>query len=113
MRPIDMLKVGQLMLDGGQWQGQQLIDKQWVADSLDRTVNSYNSKYGYFWWHDDAFVLDNVTNYPYVHASGWGGQEIVIIKELDLVVVTTASNFDSSARVNEMLRNFIIPAFVD
>lgn len=113
MRPIDMLKVGQLMLDDGQWQGKQLIDKQWVADSLDRTINTYNSKYGYFWWHDDAFVLDNVKNYPYVHASGWGGQEIAIIKELDLVVVTTASNFESSGRVNEMLRNFIIPAFVD
>ncbi|MFT6987554.1 MAG: CubicO group peptidase (beta-lactamase class C family) [Psychromonas sp.] len=113
MRPIDMLKVGQLMLDDGQWQGQQLIDKQWVADSRDRTINTYNSKYGYFWLHDDAFVLDNVTNYPYVHASGWGGQEIVIMKELDLVVVTSASNYDSRGKVNEMLRNFIIPAFVD
>ena len=113
MRPIDMLKIGQLMLNSGQWQGQQLIDKQWIEDSLNRSINTYNIRYGYFWWYDKVFVEDNVEIYQYVNASGWGGQEIVIVNALDLVVVTTASNFGSPSNVNKMLKNFIIPAFVD
>ncbi|PKF60203.1 hypothetical protein CW745_16150 [Psychromonas sp. psych-6C06] len=113
MRPIDMLKIGQLMLDGGEWQDKQLIDKQWIEDSLDRTVNPFNSLYGYFWWHSDVFVLQSGKTYHYVHASGWGGQEIVIVKELGLVVVTTASNFESSGKVGEMLSQFIIPALIE
>ena len=113
IRPMDMLKIGQLMLDNGQWSGKQLIDKKWITDSMDRNINAYNSQYGYFWWHHDAFVLEAGVAYPYVSASGWGGQEIVIIKDLNLVVVTTAENFESSGKVKNMLNKFIIPAFIE
>jgi CubicO group peptidase (beta-lactamase class C family) len=112
MRPMDMLKLGQLMLDKGKWQGQQIIDKQWVNDSLDKKVNPYNSEYGLFWWRDDVFVFDNGELYPIVRAEGWAGQEILIIEQLNLVVVVTSSNGAAAAKGKEMLREFIIPAFV-
>lgn len=111
MRPLDMLKIGQLMLDEGRWQGKQVIDKQWVIDSMDPASNPYNDSYGYFWWHEKYPVGEKT--YSAVVANGWGGQDIVIIKELNLVVVKTASNYDRNDKMSEMLKGFIIPAFVE
>jgi len=111
MRSLDMLKVGQLMLNEGKWQGEQVIDKQWVIDSMDPASNPYNNTYGYFWWHTDYAVGGKT--YPAVSASGWGGQEIVIIKDLNLVVVKTASNFSGSSQLPIIMRRFILPAFVE
>ena len=111
MRPIDMLKIGQLMLDDGVWQGKQLLNKQWVEDSLNANINPNNNQYGYFWWHDVSVVNGDI--YTVVKAEGWGGQEIIIIKELNLVVVITASNYETRGKGREMLNRFIIPAFVE
>ena len=111
MRPIDMLKIGQLMLNEGKWQGKQIIDEQWVIDSMDPATNPYNNTYGYFWWHENYTVGEKT--YPAVLASGWGGQEIVIIKDLNLVVVKTASNYNASSQLPIIMRRFILPAFVE
>ncbi|WP_053062481.1 serine hydrolase domain-containing protein [Photobacterium aquae] len=111
MRPLDMLKVGQLMLNEGIWQGKQVIDKQWVIDSMNPETNPYNDTYGYFWWHNSYSIGEK--NYSAVLASGWGGQEIAIIKELNLVVVKTASNFAGQSQLPTMMKRFILPAFFD
>lgn len=111
MRPIDMLKIGQLMLDEGMWKGKQVINKQWVIDSMDPASNPYNNDYGYFWWHRD-YAFEG-KSYSAVSASGWGGQEIIIIKELNLVIVMTASNFATQSQLPIILTRFILPAFVE
>ena len=112
MRPIDMIKVGKLMLDGGVWNGLQIIDKQWVNDSFDPAINPYNVSYGYFWWRTTFF--SGGESYPAVVARGYGDQNIVVVKSLNLVVVNTASNFESySPSIDAMLNRFIIPALVE
>lgn len=111
MRPLDMLKIGQLMLDEGERKGKHIIDKQWVIDSMDSNINPNYDLYGYYWWRDSYYVKG--TLYPAVFASGFAGQEIVIIKDLNLVVVKTASNYEMSSKISEMLKGFILPAFVE
>lgn len=49
IRPIDMAKVGVLMLNGGTWNGQQLIPAAWVTESTTQS-QSYNKLYGMLWW---------------------------------------------------------------
>jgi CubicO group peptidase (beta-lactamase class C family) len=113
MRPMDMLKIGQLMLDDGVWQGKQIINKQWIRDSMDRTHNPYSyAQYGYLWWYG-SYIDAAGKIYSAVLARGWGGQEIAIIKELDLVVVNTASNYEMESKLDEMIHNFILPAFLN
>ena len=58
LRPRDLAKFGQLYLDGGAWQGQQLISAEWVADSVVRRVDlsnvlRFSEGYGYQWWLDE------------------------------------------------------------
>ena len=116
MRPIDMLKVGQLMLNDGQWQGKQIINQKWIKDSMDPAINPYKYNYGYFWWRANLSAARTGKQYSVVMARGSGGQNIAIIKELNLVVVTTASNHfnDMGAmKIDQMLKRFIFPTFIE
>ena len=95
----DMAKFGMLYLNDGEYEGKQVLSADWVRESLQRYSEGMNfsgwwwqSKYGYFsdlgygyqWW--SARVGDHHFNY----ASGHGGQYIVLLDELDMIVVTTA-----------------------
>ena len=84
LRPEDLLKIGQLFLDEGRWEGRQVISTQWVADATTQQVevDSSGLGYGYQWWTED---LDGETSYQ---AIGYGGELIVVVPSRDLVVVT-------------------------
>ena len=79
----DMAKFGYLYLNQGQWEGQQLLSKEWVETSTkDHETNIYGRySYGYQWY------LTNVGGHPSFLASGYGGQIIGVVPSLDLVVV--------------------------
>jgi len=91
----DMAKFGLLYLNEGRYEGNQLIPESWVKDSLE----TYSEKawsnighfheigYGYQWW--SAKAGDYRVNFAWGH----GGQLIVLVDELDLVIVTTADSF--------------------
>ena len=100
----DMAKFGLLYLNDGEYEGNQIISADWVRDSLQRYSEGMNfsgwipgitSRYGYFrdlgygyqWWSGRAG--DRYFNY----ASGHGGQYIVLLDELDMVIVATADPF--------------------
>ena len=97
LRPIDMARVGYLVLRHGRWNDRQVVRSGWIDSSTARLsqgqeliFSSYNSGYGYFWWTfptqrggSDAGVIA---------ASGAGGQWIFIVPSLDLVVAIAASN---------------------
>ena len=107
LRTRDLLKIGQLYLDDGKWLGQQLIDKDWVAAStrpiaaitpettgLEKAA--FNRFYfggvdGYAWHLHSITAGDKV--YETYEASGNGGQMVVIVPELDLVVGLTGGNY--------------------
>ena len=111
LRPIDMLKIGQLMLNNGKWKGNQIVSEQWIKDSMDPAINPINNDYGYFWWRHTYYI--NGIDYPVVYALGAGDQYIVIVKKLNLVIAKTAYNYDSPVEIHQEMRRFILPAFIE
>ena len=90
----DMAKFGQLYVDEGQYQGEQLIPANWVRESLDiysqdawgyRVGRNWRDNgYGYQWWSVRA------GDHRYNLAWGHGGQQIAVVRDLDMVVVVKA-----------------------
>ncbi|MBA4383714.1 MAG: hypothetical protein C0410_03170 [Anaerolinea sp.] len=102
--PFDMAKIGQLYLNGGKWQGEQLLSSDWVSNSIQ--VHSHPSEsmgYGYQWWirpQGDYYAL------------GWGGQQIRVFPKQDMVVVITAGSSGSEILHDDLVDNFILPAVI-
>lgn len=94
LRARDMARVGQLYLDDGAVDGDQIVPAAWIEDSwTPYTEGAWNSKvgnnfdrtaYGYQWWIIDA------DPHTYYLAWGHGGQQIAVLPELDMVLVVTA-----------------------
>ena len=105
----DMIKLGQLYLDGGQWQGQQLVPAAWVATSTTNqlTDGDPNSGYGYQWW-----VFDS-GGHPSFAAMGHAGQMIHVVPDLGLVVAVSCldgpARFDAASFAS-MVETYVIPA---
>ncbi|MDR8393687.1 beta-lactamase family protein [Aliifodinibius sp. S!AR15-10] len=115
LRPADMLKIGQMVLNGGTYGDQRIISKEWLSQSFQTyTRSNYNPyDYGYMWWNR------MVAGRKVYFAWGFGGQYIFIIPELDSVVVITSSlqNANQSRSykrpVFNLLRTSIIPYLED
>jgi CubicO group peptidase (beta-lactamase class C family) len=93
MRPRDLAKIGRMLLDHGQWQGQQLVPADWVADSLRphiRTGDGLN--YGYQWWVGSVDWRGKALAWS--AGFGNGGQRLFLVPELDLAVVVTAGAYN-------------------
>ena len=93
LRPRDMAKFGLVYLNEGSWKGEQILSGEWVEASTTPsiTVDPY-SDYGYQWWIHNHEV--NTEQIPSFSARGWGGQNIIVFPDLDMVVVTTAGYYD-------------------
>ncbi len=95
MTPRQMLGFGELYLNKGRANGQQVIPESWVDLSLQRLAESSRERgryYGYGWW------LRDMAGMQIAYAWGYGGQFILIAPGLDLVVVTTSSSLPGSDR---------------
>ncbi|GGE64300.1 serine hydrolase domain-containing protein [Priestia taiwanensis] len=83
----DLLKIGILCLQKGEWDGQQLISKQWIEESTESLFRTYEhvGSYGYQWW----ILNSHKDDFPYhtYFAMGFGGQFIIVIPQLELVSV--------------------------
>jgi CubicO group peptidase (beta-lactamase class C family) len=116
LRTRDLIKFGQLYLDGGAWQGQQLISADWVADSVVRRVDfsgafTFSEGYGYQWWLDELPYRTQLLE-AWV-TSGFGGQYIFVVPGLELVVAFTGRNYenvDGISNLYTMMRSHILPA---
>ena len=91
----DMARFGQLYLDGGVHNGRQLISTGWVNDSLATHVvktwgnigRFHDMGYGYYWW--TAACGEHRVSFAWGH----GGNLIVLVPDLNMVVVVTADSF--------------------
>jgi len=121
LRPRDQLKLGQLYLDGGLWNGKQIVSKEWVGEST--YIHSHfaakyslgqQHNYGYGWHIHD--LKSGAKTYQVFAAEGNGGQLIIVVPDLDLVVGITGGSygeFDQWYRWElELVPQFIIPAAV-
>jgi CubicO group peptidase (beta-lactamase class C family) len=88
MRPRDMAKIGQLVLDRGSWKGRQLVSSEWIEESTKtRFTVEENHEYGYLWWG-----LDEPQPGGADIALGLGSQYIAVVPDHQLVLVTTGGN---------------------
>jgi CubicO group peptidase (beta-lactamase class C family) len=95
LTPRQMLAFGRLYLNGGRANGEQVIPASWVEASLTPRVTSSRDEerqYGLGWWIKDMAGL------PTAFAWGYGGQFILLVKDLDLVVVTTSDSLPGDTR---------------
>lgn len=98
----DMLRFGEMVLAGGDWQGRQIVPRDWLARSL--TAHSRTDRghlgYGYLWW-----VLDPVVFGPGAGiASGYGGQHIAVIPARGLVIAQTIEQRARRSRSHGFVR---------
>ncbi|MDW3647639.1 MAG: serine hydrolase [Bacteroidia bacterium] len=115
-----MLKWGTLVSNKGKWKGEQLIPEAYIATATSRIIkvddedvfgggkDVSNQGYGYFWWSADLHY-DN-KSYFCASAQGGGGQYIILIEELDLMLVVTAHDIENSTL--QIIAERILPAFV-
>ena len=110
LRARDMAKIGQLFLNGGKWNGQQIIPEDWIKASIRPNVSTPSGGYGYQWWTRSFKINDQKINAYY--ANGRAGQFIFVFPELDLIVVSTAQNYMRGyhRRFYKMMKNVILPA---
>jgi CubicO group peptidase (beta-lactamase class C family) len=119
MRPRDLLKIGQTFLDGGVWNGKRIVPQSWVTLSTRKHIEwpyrSENVSAGMdgYAWHLNTLKSGGRT-YSEYEASGNGGQLLMVIPELDLVVVFTAGNYQNfgvwGRFRDDLVPNAIIPA---
>ncbi|MDJ1472209.1 serine hydrolase [Cytophagaceae bacterium DM2B3-1] len=110
IRPIDMAKIGQLMLDKGKWKGQQLVSSQWVTESTTKQAILQNFEYGYLWWRR-TFVIQEHT-YQMYFAWGNGGNYLCVLPDYNTVLICTGGNPNSvlSNQFFQMLQSKLLPA---
>jgi len=106
----DLLKIGQLYLDGGRWQQNQIVNEQWVHDSTSPHAQIDDvTNYGYFWWLKS--FKSGEKSYPAFFMSGNGGNKVVVVPGLDLVTVITSTNFNTHGmheQTDKLLTDYIL-----
>ena len=105
LKPRDMAKIGQLVLDRGRWKDRQLVDASWVDESTRRQVaDAYRAgtdtyDYGYYWWI--------VPRWQAFTAWGRGGNFILVVPAPRLVVVMTSMPDADEDSVGTRLETFL------
>ncbi|HET7460065.1 MAG TPA: serine hydrolase [Longimicrobium sp.] len=113
MLPRDLLKFGQLYLDGGVWNGRRVVAAEWVARST-RLQTPPPDADGLGWHLNQVRAGGRV--FREYEANGNGGQLLMVLPELDLAVVVTAGNYNAynvwRKFREDWLAQSIIPAVV-
>jgi len=109
--PRDFMKLGQLMLDGGAWNGQRILAREFVDRASSPLHDLSGIQYGYLCWNIE---------YPYkgrklraFFAAGNGGQAVMVIPELDLVIAIYAGNYSDRTGIHvqqDLVPSYILPA---
>jgi len=107
LKPHDMAKLGLLYLNGGLWDGRQLLSSEYAAAATSSRVSLPNSTpfdgYGYQWW---------ISSSGYYAARGRGEQLILVIPARNMVVVLTSGIGSDEDRGNllEVMTTLVLPA---
>jgi CubicO group peptidase (beta-lactamase class C family) len=122
LRPRDLAKIGQLVLERGKWHGRQIVSSSWIEDSTtprlsgkDPAMMFYRpegiTSYGYLWWLGRS--PPERPEREMIAGGGYGGQRVFILPSLGAVVVTTAGLYApkiSGLTALTTLNEFVFPA---
>ena len=100
-----LAKIGQLWLNGGVWDGKQLISKEWITQMSTRQADGGDYGYGYQTW---------MCAYPgAVRADGALGQYVIVVPEKDVVIVLTEASFTNGKPQRNLIWNKFLPSLSD
>ncbi len=118
MTPRDMIKIGAMMLNNGKWNGLQIIPTAWVEKSMFPREPNAGIKvpgedlgrmgYGYTWWTKEINFRGNAIHW--FSANGWGGQKIIVLPELKMVIVFTGGRYTHKVKEYTIVERYILPA---
>jgi len=88
LTPAQMMTFGQLYLNRGRASGSQIVPEAWVETSfVPRGRSGFSGQtYGYGWW------MRELAGRQAYYAWGFGGQYIILVPDLELVIVSTSSS---------------------
>jgi len=111
MTPRGMIKLGQAMLNEGLWGERCVFDEDWIRASTTSHISTSNGRdYGYLWWIDEYRAGGEAITVTF--ATGYGGQEIVLMPSLGIVAVMTAGNFENRPSRKQLVEDELLPVFV-
>jgi CubicO group peptidase (beta-lactamase class C family) len=112
LRSRDLMKLGQLYLNGGIWNGKRLISADWVSRSISPHANAReDTDYGYLLWLQTFRVAGR--DFKCFAMYGSGGNKVYVFPREELVIVVTTTNFKVSgagALTDKLLTEQILPA---
>jgi CubicO group peptidase (beta-lactamase class C family) len=110
LRPRDMAKLGQMVLQKGMWNGRQLVSSAWIDTATSKHTRIGQTDYGYLWWQRNLVYQGRTVRMHY--ADGNGGQYIFVIPELDLAAVFTGENYNASLAQQALyvMESAVLPA---
>lgn len=101
----DLAKFGQLYLNNGAWEGQQIVPAAWVEQSSQRQIFTQNSGYSYQWW------VSTKSDTPIYYGQGFGGQGLILIPEKDLMIVALQEAWIPPSQSSQQWRDFVNKIF--
>jgi len=113
LKSRDFLKIGQLYLNNGKWNNEQIISEEFVKKSTEAhaEVGMFDYEYGYLWWLSE-FGQEKQKEQAYF-MSGTGGNKIAVFPKLNMVVVLTSTYFNggmqSHNQTTKLLDQYIVP----
>ncbi|NOU46405.1 MAG: serine hydrolase, partial [Bacteroidales bacterium] len=115
LRSLDYARFGQLYKNLGNWNGTQILPKEWVTKSLSRQIQiSEDEYYGYLFWNKTYNIGD--TNYDVYYSSGNGGNKIFIFKDQPFVIIVTSTAYNTPyghRQVDKIMQDYLIPAITN
>jgi CubicO group peptidase (beta-lactamase class C family) len=112
MRPRDLARIGQMVLDGGKFGERQIVPAAWLEDSFKPAARITDRRhYGYHWYAGHAPFDEGRQRARYVAAIGNGGQRLVVFPDLELVAVITAGNYNlRGVAPDDLFTEVILPS---
>jgi CubicO group peptidase (beta-lactamase class C family) len=93
-----------------------LLSEEWIGVSTEPYISLEGSgilnadAYGYQWWILDYIINDRaIQTYS---ARGWGGQQIIVVPELNAVLVFTGGNYNVYPPVHHIVKTYVLPAIL-
>lgn len=112
LRSRDLLKIGQLYLNKGLWNGTQVVSERWVSISTQPHVQiDEATEYGYLWWLK-TFTSGNQSQRAYF-MTGMGGNRVIVFPEIETVVVVTSTNYalrNAHQLTDQVIHEYVLPA---